>query len=205
MGIMVYMRLDIEIKSTKEITMTTNRIQLIDPTTATGQAKELLDQVQGAFGMVPNLTKAFANSPVVLEGFLALSGALGKGTFSAAERELLAITTAQENGCEYCLSAHTKIGEMHGASSEDLAASRTGNASDAKIQAAQSLTVSVLKTKGNVSDSEIESARQGGLTDGQIMEVTALAVLNIYTNYLNHVAGTANDWPVVNISEPALA
>lgn len=185
--------------------MTNTRISLIEPATAEGPAKELLGQVQSAFGMVPNLTKAFAASPAVLEGFLALSGALSKTGFSASERELIAITVGQANGCEYCLSAHTKIGEMMGSTPSELALARTGRSETPRIQAAQQLAISALNTKGNVSDTDFESARNAGLSEGEIMEVAALTVLNIYTNYLNHVAQTPNDWPLVQVKEVANA
>jgi len=56
------------------------------------------------------MTKVMGNSPALLQGYLALSGAVGRGTLSAAVRERLAIATAQLNGCEYCLSAHTYFG-----------------------------------------------------------------------------------------------
>jgi len=71
---------------------------------------ELLAQVQKSVGQTPNMTKVMANSPALLKTWLVLSGAVAGGTLPAAVRERLAISTAQLNGCEYCLSAHTYIG-----------------------------------------------------------------------------------------------
>ena len=56
------------------------RITQISPEAATGRAKDLLDAVKQKLGLVPNMTRAMANSPAVLDGYLQLSGALGKGT-----------------------------------------------------------------------------------------------------------------------------
>jgi AhpD family alkylhydroperoxidase len=82
----------------------------IEPETATGQAAELLTQVKRTLGLTPNMTKVMANSPALLKAYLALAGAVSGGVLRAGVRERLAISTAQLNGCEYCLSAHTYIG-----------------------------------------------------------------------------------------------
>src|SRR5689334_12325825 len=85
-------------------------ISPIDPDNATGVAAELLTQVKESLGLIPNMTKVMANSPALLKSYLALSGAVSGGSLPAGVRERLAIATAQLNGCEYCLSAHTFIG-----------------------------------------------------------------------------------------------
>ena len=59
------------------------RITEIDPTTATGKTKELLDAVHAGLGLIPNMARAMATSPAVLEGYLGLSGALAHGTLPA--------------------------------------------------------------------------------------------------------------------------
>jgi hypothetical protein len=46
-----------------------SRAQSVDPSTATGKSKELLDAVQGKLGIMPNITKVMATSPVVIEVF----------------------------------------------------------------------------------------------------------------------------------------
>ncbi len=72
-----------------------SRLNTVDPKTATGKAQELLQTVQSKFGMVPNMTRIMANSPAVLDGYLQLSGALGKGQLSAKTREQrMSATTA---------------------------------------------------------------------------------------------------------------
>ena len=46
------------------------RLNKIDPATATGPAKDLLDNVKQAMGMVPNIASTMAQSPALLEGYL---------------------------------------------------------------------------------------------------------------------------------------
>jgi AhpD family alkylhydroperoxidase len=113
-----------------------SRLKAIDPSAATGKAKELLDAVNGKLGIVPNMTKLMASSPVVLESYLGFSGALAAGLLDAKTREELALLTAQQNGCDYCLSAHTAIGKMVGLTAEEIIASRRGDGVNAKTTAA---------------------------------------------------------------------
>src|SRR5471030_818270 len=104
-----------------------SRLQPVDPSIATGKAKELLDAVKGKLGLVPNMTRVMATSPVVLESYLGFSGALAGGLLDAKTREQLALLTAQQNHCDYCLSAHTAIGKMAGLNQDQIVASREGN------------------------------------------------------------------------------
>jgi hypothetical protein len=48
-----------------------------------------------------------------------------------------------------------------------------------------------------VKDSDLQRARAAGLTDGEIVETVANVVLNIFLNYINHVARTVVDFPQV--------
>lgn len=76
------------------------RFKPIDPATATGQTKVLLDAVKQKFGMVPNITRMMANSPAVLEGYLSFGGALAAGDLDPQLRERIAIAVASANNCE---------------------------------------------------------------------------------------------------------
>jgi uncharacterized peroxidase-related enzyme len=175
-----------------------SRLRTIDPATAAGKAKELLDAVKGKLGIVPNMTKVMANSPVVLESYLGFSAALSGGLLDAKTREKLALLTAQENSCDYCLSAHSAIGKMVGLNEAEIIASREGNGTDSKTTAALTFAKEVLDAKGQISESELAAARNAGLSDGEIAEIIAHVALNIFTNYFNIAAGVDIDFPKVS-------
>ena len=53
-----------------------------------------LEAVEKQLGVGPNLFRLVANSPPALQGYLGLSGTLGKGALPAATRERWSIGTA---------------------------------------------------------------------------------------------------------------
>ena len=174
-----------------------SRIHQIAPDSATGKAKELLDAVKGKIGLVPNITRAMANSPAALEGYLGLSGALGKGSLSAKNREQIALAVGQANQCDYCLAGHSAIGKMVGLTSDQILDSRRGTAIDPKSDAVIRFARKLVDERGRVSDADVAEVRAAGLDDGAIAEVVANVALNIFTNYFNHVAETDIDFPKV--------
>src|SRR2546427_6677646 len=89
-------------------------------------SQPLLARVHKAYGFVPNLYATFAESPAVLEGYLALSGSLDKGALSPTERQLGEIAVSTENHCTYCVAAHSTIARMLKARPEVVAAVRPG-------------------------------------------------------------------------------
>ena len=172
-----------------------SRIHQIVPESATGKAKELLDAVKGKLGLVPNMTRAMANAPAVLEGYLSLNGALGKGSLSAKDRERIALAVGQANGCEYCLAAHSTIGKMVGLTADQILDSRRGTSVESKSAAIVRFARQVLDKQGRLSDADLADARIAGLDDAAIAEVVGNVALNIFTNYFNHVAATDIDFP----------
>jgi len=172
-----------------------SRINKVNHDQASGKAKALLDGVQAKIGMTPNMMRAMAASPAVLDAYLQFSGALGKGSLSTKVREQVALAVGQANGCDYCLAAHSAIGKMVGLSADQIRDSRIGTAVEAKTEAALRLSQRIVETRGEVTDADIAAARSADLNDGAIAEIVANVALNLFTNYFNHVAQTEVDFP----------
>lgn len=176
-----------------------SRLPLIQPEQATGAAADLLAAVRKALGVTPNMTKAMANSPAVLAAYLEFSGKLAGGELPAAVRERIALVVAQENACDYCLSAHSYIAtNLAGLTQDEAQAARHGHAVDPKVEATLTFAATVVRTRGDVDDTDLKAARAAGLSDGEIAEVVGHVALNVFTNYFNKTAETDIDWPVVN-------
>lgn len=161
-------------------------------------SQPLLEAVKKQLGSVPNLFRVVGNSPAALEGYLGLSGALGKGHLDARTRARLALVVAETNGCDYCLSAHTYLGK-HATKLDDaeMQANREGGSTDAKAAAALNFAGKVVRARGHVTDADVQAVKDAGYNDAQIIEIVLHVALNTLTNYVNVVAGTEIDFPVV--------
>ncbi len=158
-----------------------------------------LKQVKASLGMVPNLFATLAHSPAALDGYLSLSKVLSRARLSARQREILALAVAQENECRYCLSAHTALAKAAGVSDAETLKARGGDGEDPFERALASFAKAIVRQRGHVLDKDIENARKGGIDDGLMMEIVANVVVNTFTNYVNEVADTEIDFPVVEV------
>ncbi len=173
------------------------RLTQIDPATAQGKAKDLLDSVQSKMGAVPNLTRVMANEPAVLNAYLANSAALSEGSFDPKTREAIALTVAGFNGCDYCSSAHGFISKNLKVEADEIVKRLNGTSSDPKLRAILTFAKRVLGTRGHVTGADLQAVRDAGLDDAGIAETVANVAANVFTNYLNDVAQTDIDFPVM--------
>jgi len=168
------------------------------------QAHALLENVAKQLGSAPNLFRLIATSPQALEGYLGLSGALGKGSLPAATRERIALAVAQINGCDYCLSAHTFLGKnLARLDDAEITANRSGASNDPKADAALRFAVRITRTRGHISDADFSAVKLAGYSDAQIIEIVQHVALNIWTNMFNNVFQTEIDFPVITAREAA--
>ncbi len=164
--------------------------------TAPAAAQPLLNAVKKQLGSVPNVFRVIANSPAGLAGFLGLSGDLAKGSLDARTRERIALAVAEVNGCDYCLAAHSYLGRnLAKLDDTEIAANRAGHSNDPKAAAAVGFAVSVVKSRGHVTDADLDAVRAAGFDDAQIVEIVLHTALNTLTNYVNEVAKTEIDFP----------
>jgi len=167
-------------------------------------SQPLLEAVVKQLGSAPNLFRLIATSPHALEGYLGLSGALGKGALPAATRERIALAVAEINGCDYCLSAHTYLGRnLARLDDAEIAANRASASYEPKADAAVRFAARVAVSRGQVSDAEFAAVRLAGYTDAQIIEIIQHVALNTWTNLFNNVFQTEIDFPVVTASKAA--
>lgn len=172
--------------------------------TAPAASQPLLQAVKQQLGVAPNLFRMVANSPAALEGYVGLIGALGKGSLPAPTRERIALAVAEINGCSYCLSAHTYLGRnVAKLDDAEMTANRNGWSNDPKAAAAVRFAATVARDRGHVGDDALRAVRAAGYDDAQIVEIVQHVALNIWTNYVNSVAQTEIDFPVVQARKAA--
>ena len=180
-----------------------SRIAIPRRETVPAEAGPILDVVNKQLGTVPNLYRLIANNPAVLSGFTSFSAALAK-TLDVRTRERIALAVAQVNGCDYCLSAHTYLGlNLARITAEEIALNREGASGDPKADAAVRFAAKVARERGHVADADIVAVRNAGYDDGQIVAIIAIVAENVFTNFLNEVAKTDIDFPVVRAAKAA--
>lgn len=180
-----------------------SRLSIPSRDAAPEASRDWLNQIHKQLGVVPSFFRLVGSSPAALKGYMALSTSLGQSV-DVRLRERIGIAVAQANGCDYCLSSHNyralnlaKIGP------DEISRNREGLSNDATAEAAMRFAMAVVDRRGRVSDGDISAVRSAGFTDPQIVEIVALVALNLFTNYLNEVAQTEIDFPIVRAADPA--
>jgi uncharacterized peroxidase-related enzyme len=172
-----------------------NRIQPVDPAYATGAIRRLFSEIRAKFALVPNLFRVLANAPVALEGLMGLGAALAGGALDEKTRERLALAIAESNLCAYCLSSHKATAAKIGLNQAEIEDAIRARAADARTDAILKLARSIVVQRGELTDADLARARVAGLSDGEIVETVANVALNIFENYMSHVARVPIDFP----------
>lgn len=175
------------------------RINLVTTESANPEQKALFEAIHAQLGVVPNFIKAFANSPAALKAFLGLHGIAGDGSLDPQTRERIALALAQQNSCEYCLSAHTAIGRKAGLDSAEIEANRSGGSRDEKAAVAVRFARSLVAHMGEVTTAELVEMRNAGYSESDIVEVITHVGMNILTNMLGKAGRIDIDFPKVEL------
>jgi uncharacterized peroxidase-related enzyme len=163
--------------------------------TAPENSRPLLEKVQKSFKFVPNLFGVFANSPVLLEGYLGLEGVFEKGSLSAVERQIVLLAASVENSCNYCRAAHSTVLKafLH-VPAEVVSAVRSNvPVSDPKLNSLVALTKEIVSERGHVRAQVLQNFLAAGYRKDQVLEVLVGIALKTMSNYLDHISPTELD------------
>lgn len=172
---------------------------------AAPQIQGIFDALKTKVGMVPNLYAVIANSPITLPAYLAFDEALGKGVFSAKERQAIFLAVSQVNECHYCLAAHTAIAKMNGFSEDDTIKLRTATIEDKRLNAITTLAAEITRTHGNPTEKALTAFSAQGFGADALVELVAHVGYKTVANYLHNMAHFAIDFPEAKQVEVAHA
>ena len=166
---------------------------------SSNQAPELsqamLAAVQNKYSFVPNLFGALAKAPSTLEAYIALGSALEKSSLSPAEQQAVLIATSVENGCEYCVAAHSLVAQhilKVDAAVVDALRNKTQIADD-KLQALAVFTRAIVANRGTVNGKPLDDFLAAGFSKQQVLEVILGVTMKTLSNYANHLMNTPLD------------
>jgi uncharacterized peroxidase-related enzyme len=162
----------------------TPRIPLVVPTETTGSLRAMFDTFERTRGNVPNLFRALAHRPPIVETLFAhLQAVTGPGTVPVALKEILVVRVSQLNGCAYCVASHTMLAKRAGATDDQIARVGRGDYSEFEPgwAAALAFAAETVPVGGNVSDATF--ARLAGFWDAaQLVEITATCTVFAHFN-----------------------
>ena len=175
----------------------TPRIEPLPDDEASPTSLDLLQQVERALGMVPNLHRTLAHAPAALGGYVALTKALAGGRLSARLREQIAVATAGVNRCDYCAAAHTLLGKGAGVDADELLRNLDAESSDPNVAQILTFVRALISERGAVTDAQLRAVREAGLGDADLVELVAHVGMNWFTNAFNRLARTEVDFPAL--------
>jgi uncharacterized peroxidase-related enzyme len=160
------------------------------------RAKASLEAVQKGLGFIPNMYANMANSPGALETYGVGYNFFRKDSgFTPAEQEVVFLTISHENGCEYCMAAHSMVGEkMSGVPAPVLNALRAGlPLPDARLRALSVFTRIMVAGRGKPAGRDLQAFLAAGFSERQVLEIILAIAVKTISNYSNHVFHTDVD------------
>jgi AhpD family alkylhydroperoxidase len=88
------------------------------------KSKPVLEQLQQAFGVIPNLAAAISNSPKLVTAFAAVFQQVHSSSLTEQEIQIILLTDAVVNSCNYAVAFHTALALQQGVRSEETDAIR---------------------------------------------------------------------------------
>jgi AhpD family alkylhydroperoxidase len=171
-----------------------NGYKLIDPATATGDARKLFERAETGMGFVPNLINSFAESPVTGEVMLDLYAKTSQTGFTPLEVHIVFQAASVLNQCLYCVPAHSTSARKGGVP-EELDQSLRANQplDDPKHEALRAFTEVIVEKRGRATTQQFDDFINAGWTHKAALEVVLLVSIKTLTNYANHLTNTDID------------
>lgn len=164
--------------------------------TANGQAKSLLENAKSKLGFVPIMYGAMANEPALFaaygSGYDAFRAECG---FTPIEQEVIFLAISRENGCPYCMAAHSFVADkMSGVPVEITDAIRDNKSiGDAKLEALREFTATMVESRGRPTEADVAAFRAAGYSERNILGIILAISVKTLSNFTNHIFETPVD------------
>ncbi len=174
-----------------------SRLSVPNLESATGATAEIYGQIKKAVGNVPNTFAAIgAHGPAALKAVLAADAVLAAGTLTKRDQETIKLVVSGVAGCDYCVAAHSLLGNLAGLKPEVLEQIRDGEPTgDAKRDALIRFVRALAETSGTVSDDDFAAIKAAGYSDAQLVDISLAFATIVFTNVFNRINDTDIDFP----------
>jgi len=174
--------------------MTNFPVHTID--TAPERSKPAMQQLQSAFGMIPNIAGVMATSPVLINSLVGLFGNVHGGSFTEAQVQIVLLTDAVTNASTWAVAFHTALALKEGIDPADVQAIREGRLpKDSKLAALSALARTMIEKRGRLNDQDVDRFIAAGFGKDHALEVIAIVAASTITNYTGSITKTPLDAP----------
>lgn len=161
------------------------RVKMLEVTEVTGKAGEIYAEITKNFGMVPNLFKAMALNPNILEAnFMKFKAVMTQGELPRDLKEMVAVVVSQANSCSYCVDAHSTALKMMGFPREKIL-QLLDDVNSADISPAYktllNLAIKASLEPHKISESEVQELKDLGYNDADFIEF--ISVVDLFTSF----------------------
>lgn len=170
------------------------------PALSPGKAEPLarcrLEEALNKLGFIPNMYGVMANSPGLLDTYIHGYERFRESSgFTPAEQEVVLLAISRENGCAYCVAAHSFIADrMSGVPAAVTDAIRDGvPIPDARLAALHDFARTLVVQRGLPGKADVAAFLAAGFTERHILEIVLAIAVKTLSNYANHLFHTPVD------------
>lgn len=174
--------------------MTTFPVHTLDG--APERSKPALEQLQAAFGAIPNILGAMATSPVLINTLVGMFANVHSGSFSEAQVQIVLLTDAVTNRSTWAVAFHTALALKEGIDAADVQAIREGRLpKDGKFAALSGLARTMIEKRGHLDEEDVTRFLAAGFGKDHLLEVIAAVAASTITNYTGSITKPPLDAP----------
>ena len=173
-----------------------NQLKPVSLESSNGIVHEILSRTQMQMGRIPPMYSGMANNPALLDSYIySFQSFREHAGFTALEQEVIFLSISVENGCEYCVAAHSFMADKIGHIRHDIihAIRNSTEISDPKIRVLSLFARAITAKRGYPSSEDLDNFYEAGYTSRDVLGVVAAVGIITFSNYYNHIFHTPLD------------
>ena len=159
-------------------------------------ARTIMQDTQIRLGLVPNMYAGLANAPVLLQTYVeGYDRFRSESGFTPAEQEVVFLSISRENGCDFCVAAHSYIADRKSKVPRAVTDAIWDGAvvPDAQLAALHQFTTELVRTRGRPSEASAAQFLAVGYSTVQILYLLLAISTKTISNYSNRLLETPLD------------
>lgn len=166
------------------------KLENLTPETASPISGGILENAQKSLGFVPNMYAKMANNPSLLDAYTySYNTFRANSGLNPVEQEVVFLSVSYENNCEYCMAAHSFVGDMMTKVPTEITdAIRDGKQiPDVKLAALSKLTRAITINRGNITQDEVDEFLAVGYHPSHVLGIITGVATKTLSNFSNHI------------------